>query len=246
MNAGSRATLGLLASLSIVASAQANPESLFRTVRPDATVVVTEHPTGADLVEITVRRGDHTPRDLTAACERIGALTGVPPRGLNVAKTNPASPDGAPRVTYAKATFATDGLIVPGDPRLRMEPILRGLGFGPTPLKNLALIYGGHAPDSKTVRRFANEAGTLRLEAQRLPGGVEYRTTLAPSLREADVILPGAKGTYQAKPGAPAATPATDWTLPAVLGVGALAAGALVYSLLLRPRAGSPKGRTGR
>lgn len=216
-------------------------ESLFRTLRLDATVVVSEHPTGADLVEITVRRGDHPLEDLRAACGRVGELTGVPVRGLVVTSTNPASPNGFP-----KATFATDGLIVREDPRLRFAPLMRAFGFGRTPLKNLALLYTGHVPDSKTIRNYPNKDFTLRIEGQRLPGGVEYRTYLSPTLKEEAVVLPGPKDSLPVKPAPIVRSERADYTLPIVLGIGALAAGGLVYSLLLRPRSGAARRPLGR
>lgn len=240
-----RSHLALLAAGLVSVGAAQTPavkrDSLFQTVRPDATVVISEHPTGADLVEITVRRGDHPLPDLRAACERVGELTGVPVRGLVVTSTNPASPNGFP-----KATFATDGLVLPEDPRLRMTPILRAFGFGRTPLKNLALIYSDHVANAKTVRRYADEPGTLQIEAQRLPNGVEYRTTLSPTLKEEGVVLPGPKGSIETKRLAGKAATPSDYTLPVVLVVGALAAGGLVYSLLLRPRSGAARRPSGR
>ena len=244
----------VLSGLTVGAVAQANPsdpvpapsESLFRSLRLDATIVVSEHPTGADLVEITVRRGDHPLADLRKACERVGELTGDPVRGLVVTSTNPTSPNGFP-----KATFATNGLITPDEPRLRLEPIMRAFGFGRTPLRNLAIIYSGQIANRNTLQRWSDEPYTLRVEAQRLPrgagfpGGTEYRTMIAATLGEAQVVLPGAKGTPSVVPRANAPEP-RDFTLPIVLGIGALAAGGLVYSLLLRPRPGTPRRPAGR
>ncbi|RYG28950.1 hypothetical protein EON81_27615, partial [bacterium] len=181
-----RPSIGLAClTLATLATAQSSadpsttrPVSLFQTVRPQASIVVTKHSLGADLVEVTLVRGDYPLADLKAACERVGELTGYPPRGLNVTTTNPSSPNAFP-----KATFATNGLIVDEDPQLRLAPLIRAFGFARTPLRSLAIIYGDYTPNAKTVRRYADETGTLRLEAQRLPGGVEYRTVIDPTLK---------------------------------------------------------------
>ncbi|RYG33471.1 hypothetical protein EON81_18065 [bacterium] len=215
--------------------------SLFRSVRPEAAIVVTKHPLGADIVDVTIVRADYPLSDLKAACERVGELTGSAVRGLSVTTSNPSSPNAFP-----KASFATNGLVVDEDPQIRMAPLLRAFGYAKTPLKNLAIIYSGYVPNSTTMRRYADEAGTLRLEGQRLPNGVEYRTSLAGTLPESGVVLPGPKGSAMATTLVATPTKPSDPTLPIVLTVGALALGGLVYSLLLRPRSGAarrPKGR---
>ena len=237
-------SLSLLLALAGGASAQTDGRtggrrtaSLFATVKPQATVVITKHPTGADLVSVTVLDEVYPVPDLKAACERVGALTGVPARGLAVSVAG----------GFYKATFATGGLIAPGErPRLRLAPVVRAFGFGASPLRSLAVIYGGESADATTVRRYANAAGTFRVEAQRLPpvpgsgpesrGGVEYRTVVREGLRETDVREPEAE---LRKPAPPAPKRPTDYTLPIVLGLGAVAAGLLVFALLLKPRGGS-------
>ncbi len=215
---------------------------LFLAAAPEATVVVTRHPTGADLVEVTVVRADYPPDALRRACERVGELTGVPVRGLTVGNTNPLSGKGFP-----KATFATNGLVADAPPRFRLEPVLRAFGFSASPLKALAIIYNGERADASVLRTFATPAahgrpaGALRVAAQRLPpgpgspaGGVEYRTLLTDA-RESDVVLPGPRAAgARPAPSAPPAAP--DNTLPIVGAVGALAAGGLVYALVARPR----------
>ena len=217
---------------------------LFLSTKPEATVVISRHPTGADLVTVTVLAARYPPDSLTKACERVGELTGTPIRGLVVTNTNPATNEG-----FARASFATNGLISDDLPHLRLTPVLRAFGYAPNPLKTLAILYVGEQAGADTLRTWAIPkgepyAGQIRLAAQRLPpgpgaegGGVEYRTLLG-ELPESAVVLPGAPSAAK-PPVAKPAPPGADPTLIVVGVVGVLAAGALVYAVVARPRSGT-------
>lgn len=216
---------------------------LFLSAKPEATVVIQRHPTGADLVEVTVVDAKYPPDSLRRACERVGEIAGTPVRGLVVTNTNPATNEGFP-----KATFATNGLIADAAPRLRLEPVLRAFGYAPTPLKTLALIYLGERAGEGTLQTWSIPdgpyRGQIRLAAQRLPpgpkgiGGIEYRTLLG-TLPESAVVLPGARTAEKAPLAKPVPPSGVDPVLIGVGILGVIAAGALVYAVAARPRSGT-------
>ena len=215
--------------------AQNPPPSLFQSVRPEAMIVLRKHSTGADLVEVSVVAPDYPAEVLQTSAERVGSLTGTPVRGLALSQTN----------GFLRVSFATNGLIGnSADPegRFHLVPLIRAFGFAKVPIRSLAVLYESQPADRTTIRRYRNDQDTLRIEAQRLPGGVEYRTWIAPSLSESQVTLPGGRGVTPA----PAIEPSrrTDWTLPAAIGGGAAAAGLLVYLLVPRGRRRIPAPKT--
>lgn len=233
--------------LALAACAGAQPgapggqaRSLFLTVKPQVTVVVREHNTGADLVEMTLLDPHYPPEVLQSQIATLGALLNSKPRGLHVYRQQILKD-----LSFIKATFAVDGLVDP-QKGLRLAPIVKALAGAPgkRALRGMSIIFEGQAPNERTVRRFASPA--VEVEAQADPGfgGIEYRVRLL-TQDPARIDLPdGAPVPVQ--PAVPVPKPprgGVDWTLIALFGVAAIAVGALVYSLLLRarPREHSPR-----
>ena len=84
----------------------ASKDNLFQSVRPQIFVVVREHPTGADLVEITAVDPEYPRELLKSQIESLGKSLNNNARGLFVSDPRSANYAGT-----TKATFGIDGLI---------------------------------------------------------------------------------------------------------------------------------------
>lgn len=223
----------------LVAPTQGQPNRLlFLTVRTDVTVLIHKHPTGADMVEITMRDPNY-PLDLLAKqANRICGGPIAPARGLTVAKE---SVDGStdPKFLFVKATFATNGIIDTQNNVLRIEPIVRAFAGTPAPytINGITIDFENVKP-SKTVLQRYSVPGIIDAEGRFSDEpplvGLEYRIALL--TQDPDKIVfpdkyvpPKAQG-----PGAAAARSTRSWLVAVVFAVAALGAGALVYFAVLR------------
>ena len=232
----------LLLSFGCAAWAQTK-DSLFSTVRSDVTIVVTEHSTSADMVEVTMLNEDYPPDLLKRQIENIGKFLGAGIRfGEPVGKV--ALSDGT-KLSFVKAKFATDGLIDRRAGVLRVEPLVKAFTGAPEPytVQGLSITFDGELPSPDTVRSF-EVPGVLVAEGRvsSAPAGVEYRVKLL--AQDPDKInfpekLPGGHSSTAAGESAPDRS-----TLILILFIVAgVAAAALVYLALLRPRSARPRKR---
>lgn len=204
--------------------------------RPDVTVVVTEHSTTADLVEVTLLAPDYPKELLTDQCNRLGDLLGVAPRGLLVYLYPPEATDR--RMQFLKATFATNGIIDREHGELNIEPVLKAFAGAPAPhtIHNISLIFSGETPNENTVRRFAKKDVLLaEAKASVAPAGIEYSVQLFSQ----DASLISFPRRVEAKSPEKAEAPSKNpnqTLIFALFTVAAIAGGALVYLALLRPR----------
>lgn len=202
-------------------------------VPPQATVVVRKHNTGADLVEITMLKSDYPLPLLQQQCTQIGVLTGSPVRGLTVYQStiDPANP----KLSFAKAQFATDHLIDTATGALRLEPVIRAFAGAPAPntIYNVMVSFAGVSANQKTVRHFlTDKVAVVGRSDSGNPPGVEYRVAILKQDPEGIRILDSVEEKKEPA-SAESARPNTVliWSLVAVA---AVSTGALVYFALLR------------
>ncbi|MCX7799010.1 MAG: hypothetical protein N2109_01560 [Fimbriimonadales bacterium] len=225
--------------LPFAARAQHTPDAaktLFETTSPEVFVTVTEHPTGAEIVEVTPKAADYPRGLLEAQAEGMAAELGQRPRGLQLALVD-VDGSGKPEMRFLRATFAVDGLIERNPLRLRLTPIVRGLARpgGPRQAKVLSVIFQGEAPDERTIRRF--EASTVRVEGlfHGDPKAIEYRIQVKDARAEG-ISIPD----RMPEPARPQTTERSDlprrrlWVLVGSIVLAGLGVGALVYSAVLR------------
>lgn len=205
-------------------------------MKPEATVVVREHSTGAELVEVTMLAPDYPLEALRQAVEQVGALTGSPSRGVYVSRVEIVRGQ-----KFAKATFATDHLIDRSTGALWLEPIVRAFAGSPEPhrLRCLAITFVGQTATAATLKSYrtrylALEATSLAGDTQSgMPPAIEYRVALDTS-NPADISIPK---TYERAPppeASPSKTGAVSPTAIALIGGAMIVVGALVYWLVLR------------
>jgi hypothetical protein len=201
--------------------------------QPDVTVVIREHSTSADMVEVTMSRADYPPELLREQLERLGAELGSPPRGLNVAVVKMA-PNNR-NLQFVKATFAVNGILDRAGKRLDIQPILRGFAGAREPftIDSLLIIFDGERPGPRTVKSHRSDAVEAEAAFVAAPTEIEYHVRLK-TQDPAKIEFPpqAPEPTSDAKPSEErSGTPVLFY---AALGAGALAVGALVYLALLR------------
>lgn len=221
----------VLAGLAAGSFGQAAPrESLFRTVKPEATVVVRKHRLGADLVEITVLNPQYPSSVLRAQAEAIGKYLKLEPRGVLLIPEDLGNGG-----VLNKITFGVDGLYDPQQGVYRLNPIVKAMAGIPAPytLHGLSVIFEQATPGPQSLRNFYSDA--VRVESDAQPGiGVEYRVQLLtqdPDRIDIPDTSQQASVTVVRKQ-----TARSDGFLWGLIVVAALALGALVYSLVLRVR----------
>lgn len=206
--------------------------AVLNSIRPDAIVTVKKHSSGADVVEVTMLDGKYPQKLLAEQITRIGLENGTGIRGLQVYATAAENP----KMRFVKASFATDDLITEGrEARLRLQPIVRAFAGGPEDHRIGALIvqFAGQKPTTRTINTYRSDAVVMAGRILDAPfPGIEYRVALL-SQDPTRIDIPdfhdaGAKKSEKKteKPAPKSETPVLKFVL---LGVAALAAGALVY-----------------
>jgi hypothetical protein len=231
------ALLALGLPLTAIATAQTSG-NLFVTTRPDVSIVVRKHRTGADVVEVTMPDPKYPRELLRQQVDAIGRYVGSAPTGLQL-DVHQIGNDA--NLRFARAFFAVNGLIDRASGVLRVEPLAKAFAGAPDPytIDVLMIRFEGERPTQNTLQGYYPETGELRLQALASSRelGVEYRVQLLTQDPEKIRIPDDRRRPVAPKAVPPAKPPAgPDWVLIGVLAAAALAVGALVYSLLLRAR----------
>lgn len=209
---------------------------------PQASVLVREDKFGAELVEITMLRLNYPQDALRAIGERIGTETGTPSRGLFVYTAGYYGQN--PKFQFLKCSFATVGLIDAEAGLLRLQPIVRAFAGakGDARVEALTVSFVGERPRPHTLQTFASKAVEVKGSVLPDPAAIEYQVRILDQRPEA-IEIPDR---YTPAPPAarkPAPRPVGAAEI-AIVGVGSLAAGALVYSwAVLRRRMRAPRNR---
>ncbi|CAN5438775.1 hypothetical protein BH11ARM1_BH11ARM1_09560 [soil metagenome] len=223
--------IALMASLSL-------GQGLFETLKPDLLIVVSKHP-ASDNVEVMNQAPDY-PKDLMLKqVERLGELLNSPARGTMVQPFEII--EGNPKTAGTKIIFAVTGLINKEANTLGLQTLARAFALGPKGQPNkLWIQYSTEGASTALVQKFESE--TVALQAHSDPiFGLEYKIDIRTQDPDKIVIPEGqAAIDFRAKPPSPPPAPkGIDRTVIILILVAALALGALVYSLLLRPRSKS-------
>lgn len=218
------------------------PDSLFSTVRSDVAIIVREHDTGAENVEVTVLAPNYPSDLLRGQCEAVGTYTGTAVRGLVVLPR--MLEEGNPNFRFLVAQFATNGLIDRTTGVLRVEPLLKAFAGAAAPFTTvgLSIAFENEEPNSQTIRKFRlpdilEAEGRYSLE----PKGTEYRIRLL-TQDPAKIRFPEKQEPLPVdtapKPAAQAGFGVAFWVAFVVAG---LAIVLLVYLALLRAGSRAPR-----
>ena len=210
-----------------------DPSSPLSTgIRPQAIVQVSETKVGADLITITVLDADYPPKLLQSQAEAIGRNVGGGSRGVQVFQE--AMRQGDSKSSLWKATFAVDGIIDSTHHIMRLGPIASGLAGVPAPhtLNQFFIDFDRASVGPMTIGDFSSPSVRIKQDVEGV--SVEYAVELL-SQDPRLIVIPDSKAVPGVKvaAAAPSAGGKTDWVVLGASIVGALAAAALVYSLLL-------------
>lgn len=215
-----------------------NPES----VPPQVVIIVRKHALGPDLVDVTVSAKDYPLALLEQQCRAMAAGLGSDARGLSVVRSG-----FDPKIKFAKASFATDGIIDRDKGEVKLAKLVRNFLGAPSEwrLSSFLVTLDGEVPvEKQTLKEFSSDAVVLRANVSHSPRGIEYRIlalTQDPEKFDIPVRHKEPVVKEQKPPSDPSSLP--SWVPIALVAVAGLAAGLLVYSAL-SGRSPRPNGRT--
>lgn len=227
------------------ASAQTPEQALDALVagfKPGAMIVVKKHPTGADMVQVTMLSPTYSSLLLKQQCLLMGQLAGSESRGVTVWNSDPQNPSAG----LLKASFATDHLIDRTTGTLALQPIAQAFAgvVNEHKLEGILVSFDGEQATARTLRSFASTAVALKGAVSVAPPGLEYRIrylTDQPNL----IQIPQQAAPPETKKVESAVPSRTNPVLYAIIALGSVAAGCLVYLAFLGSgRSGSTKKRT--
>lgn len=201
--------------------------------RPDISIVVKKHATGAELVTITLQNARYPAARLKSQIAMLGEFIKSAPRGIAIERYSIDA--NKPGLSFLRATFAVDGLVNMEAGTLKIAPFLKAFcgGERASRIRNFNILFDSYRPGTDTVREYS--AGPVQGTAFVIenPPALEYRIvvdTADPSLVSFPDKVP--ERTQPVPPSQPAkGPPVLMWV---AIGLAGLAAGFLVYSLLLR------------
>jgi hypothetical protein len=224
----SRVVLSLF--MGIIAHFAFGQSAFYSSVRPEAVVVVKETTMGSDIVNVTYQGGNYPQRAITDMLARLGKALGNEPRNLTMEVDGPVT----------KATFAVNGLIVQGKPRINIAALAVALGFCEQPIKQFSVFFADVSPDVDTPNQWFPKNNTWKMEgvSMKSPKGLDYRVQVF-TANPNEIYMPDSN-TPTKDSGKPESGGRSSIFILVGIVLGAIAVGLLVYSALLRPR---PRGR---
>ena len=215
----------IFAALPLLLSAQNNFSNAPVSVHPDAIIQVHQAKGQADLVKVSVLDGAYPADLLQSQIQTLGTNVGSPARGMQIGRMDLSK--GAPLL---QGVFAVDGLLDPATGQLHLTPIIRAFMGAPAPYTVHQMLVD---VDDQALKPGAIEQyNTKAIQVHRSVTGpsIEYQITLL-SQNPADVEIPLTSRAPSG--GTRGKAPGTDWFTIAIFGIAALAAGGLVYCLLI-------------
>ncbi len=213
---------------------QATP-NLFLTEKQDVTMVVRKSRLGPDDLSITVE--DTYPKEqLQGQVQALAQSLGSEVLGLSVTAFNPNPQNVAGG--FLRAVCSVRGLVDREKGVLNLQSIARAFAGGKAPVDVLYIQFETEAPSTNVLQQWRAPDGSVIVQGRASPQfGIEYKIKLN-TQDPAKIRIPeGADAKEEQKaPVKPVPPPPSNtWIWPVVI-LAALALGALVYSLLLRPR----------
>jgi hypothetical protein len=211
-------------------------EDLIRQMPPpDVIVNVYKHAAGADMLEITVKSPDYPDELLVSQAQRLAEILGSEIRGLEVGFPMLG---GGVQGQFKKLACSVDGLIRRDLGTLELEPIVMALAGAPAEheIDSIQIIFAGERPTEDTLHTYPGKSITVAAVALPDPPTIDYRIQLH-SQNPDDLQIPDF-ASLQAEP--PTETrigkPVSDEVVFSFIIAAGLAAGALVYFAVARPR----------
>lgn len=226
------AWLGVACLSAMAAMAQAEEPRLdaLQERRPAMSILVRKHQMGADMVQVTMLKGDYPAELLRQQILLMPSYGTTPPRGLEIF-------GGAPAKTLRQAMFAVDGLLMPKTGEINFEAIVKPFLGAPEPYAvdtMIVVVEGMPAVPNTTLVEHATD--TVLLKGVPLGSdSIEYRISVS-SQDPAQIKIPTKyeATTKSETPGKGGSGNSRQVILIGIGVAGVIAAGALVYSLTRR------------
>jgi hypothetical protein len=225
-----------LFAMCVCAIGQQNPgNNSSALVRPDAYIRVSQDASGSNVLEVTMLDRNYPAELLQRQLAQIGKEVGSQTRIILVERHNPMT--GKKENGELRVTAAVPNLIDRAKGILGLQALARAFAGAPAPntVDGLMVQYETEQPTEKIINKWNSDS--VRVVGQASPGtGIEYRITLLSQDPTQIVIPEGRAGENVPKPPVPPAPSSSpNWIILTIFIIAALALGALVYSLLLRP-----------
>jgi len=206
--------------------------SLFDTAKPDVMIIVREHSTGADLVQITMVKPNYPKELLQEQILKMGKELVIAPRGVQITTPNLGS-----KSTFLRAEFGIDGILEPQLPAIRLAPVIKAFAGAPDPhqISVINIVFDSITPTTSTVLTYTKD-GVLRAEGRYhpYPKGIEYQIELLDQ-DPAKISFPEKIEKSNEKPPETTSEPRDNRVLLITFfSIAGLALGALVYFAMLR------------
>lgn len=208
------------------------------SIPPQVFITVKKPEIGSDLVTITAREESYNPALLKFQCQQVGKFAGSESRGIEIKGADLGTQGTSGMV---RATFACDGLINREKKSLNIDAIVKAFLGSPKPMVSSFLIqFDGEVAGPQTIRRVVNEEYMLEGKNLTNPTGLEYRVeVLTQDTRT--FTIPGSLSEVPEVKETPQTNKLHPLVIPSLV-VGLIAASALVYFAVLRPRP-KPRGK---
>jgi hypothetical protein len=211
-------------SLGAAAPAQAVPAA------PDLIISVRRDKLGTDLVNVGVRSSSYPPELLRSQLENLGRILGGEARGVRVYSESFRANDRS--AVIVKGSCGVNGLIDRKEGRLLIAPIAQAFAGAPDPytVHRMIVSFDGERPTDRTVARHQRgNHSDLSFEGRVVGSSVEFDVVLG-SQNPARLFVNENIGKAKASPKSSAGF---DPLTVALFSVAVVAAGALVYCLLV-------------
>jgi len=234
-----RAPLSLLLLLpGCLAFGQGDPSgapSGFNAVRPDVVIYVRGHPTGADIVQISMVDPKYPPAQLQKQVEDLCKRLNYPAQGLQIYTYTMGN---GPNLKFLQASFATTGL-TDQDNNANLTPLLQAFAGvqAPFTIKGMEVFYDEFDPPIKGPKNFKSSAVVVTGRRDSNPSQVEYSVQLL-SQNPDDLLVSTKPPPVESKVNQVPVQNSTSALLWCLILVAGMAAGALVYFLLTRRLSG--------
>ncbi len=213
---------------------EARRQALETMVSPQVNIRISEHATGAEIVEITMLDPEYPVSMVDGFAKKLGELAGSPPRGL---KAGLVVIDEEKKLGFVRASFATDNLIDHVTQKLDLNTVIKAFLGAPEPntIKTLQVVFEGEKPGARTLKSFTdpNLNYAVMGEVYQNPDSIEYRVNLAtqdPQL----INVPMNADEAVKKKANPMSGPRITMPVAILIAAAGIALGALVYFAMLR------------
>lgn len=202
------------------------------TLPADVTVTIYEHPMTTDIVEVTALAREYPKGLMLEQAKNLCGLLGSPMQGFQYMD---ASYGDRSNLQFIKCRFGTQGLIDGISKQTWLEPIVKAFMGAPEPytVHNIYVMFQGQAPTEKTLRRYVTDSVVVSGQGSANPAYIDYRVTILAQdptkmTIPREYVPTPQESTERIQP---QGMSAWVWVL---IALAAVAAGALVYSLVLR------------